>query len=367
MKKSTILTGVVASMALLVLAAGCSEAPLSSENADALDPSGTIAGAGPALFDVPTGDDGPAMYEPNIVFCGTSAVVDLWAGQTTDAGSVTIYNDEVNLYLTVYSALGYQDNSDGEQIKIWAGGDLANMPRNGAGNPVIGQFPYKLTTSGGTTYTVTIPLDDLSLVNDCGDEVFVVVHADVLADDGNGGTSAETAFGGDTGGDTGNRWWYYTTYTIQCCDTPPVFDYCETAFAKGGYVFTTHPRANPEDLPSLELIRNRWGWAIEITGDGQLTYDIWAGAGLNDTDRGTLVGQLTVTKTGSEITVAYDLNTGFAMQEAHIYAGATAPTTVAPGQYGYTEYFEPMVDAHSMTFTVEGDTAWIVAHAVVCW
>ena len=60
------------------------------------------------------------------------------------------------------------------------------------------------------------------------------------------------------------RWYYYAEYTVACCDTPPPPPTVKygTAFAKGGYVFVTEKKANPENLPSLNLIRNRWGWAI---------------------------------------------------------------------------------------------------------
>ncbi len=317
---------------------------------------------------MPTGDGGPTIVKAGIIPCGTPKVVDFFAGQTIDAGSVTIYNDNTNLYVTVYSAFGFQSGI--EQIKMWVGADLTNMPQNNNGIPEPGQFPYKITTDGGTTYTFTIPLNDLSLVNNCGDLIYVVVHGDVLVSDGNGGTQGETAFGGDTPG-VGNRWWYYTTFTIACCGiTPPVFDHSETAFAKGGYVFTTDKKSNPENLPSLKLTKNRWGWAINLKTDGITTYDIWAGAGLNNTANGTKVGTLTVTKSGTTVTVTYTLLSGKTMQEAHIYIGDFKPTTVAPGQYGNTYYFDPMVSTYTATFDVSdtnGDGIWLIAHAVVNW
>jgi hypothetical protein len=321
------------------------------------------------LFTAPAGDGLPVIIEPGITICGTSHTVDLWAGQSTDAGSVTIYNDDTNFYVTVYSDFGYQEGID--QLKMWVGGDLANLPRNDSGNPAPGSFPYKLTTTGGTTYTFTIPLNNLSLVNDCGDQIYVVIHADVLADDGNGGTTNETAFGGDTGGNTGSRWWYYTTYTIQCCTPPTAFDYSETAFAKGGWIFASGQKANPDSLESLQLTRHRWGWAINVPlENGQSNYEIWAGAGLNNTTHGTLVGTLTLTTSTTQVTVEYTLEDGFNMQEAHIYANDFTPTTIAPGQYGHTVYFDPIVSTYAETFNVsdiDDDGIWIIAHAVVCW
>ena len=314
------------------------------------------------------GDGEPVITEYD--FCGESKTVELWAGQTIDAGSVTIYNDETNLYITVYSEEGYQ--TEDEQIKIWVGTDLSTLPGGGEVRPPAGQFPYKYTLVDPleSVFTAVIPLDGISLLNGCDEDIYVVVHADVLVDNGNGGTSGETAWGGEIPG-PGSAWWYYTTYTIQCCGGGGgSFDYSETAFAKGGWVFASKNKANPENLPSLELTKMRWGWAINILEDGETTYEIWAGAGLNDTNKGTLVGTLTVNKIGVDVNVSYDLDPNFGMQEVHIYADDLSPTTIAPGQYGHTVYFDPMEVTYNNGFVIEdlnGDGIWIIAHAVVCW
>ncbi len=319
----------------------------------------------------PTGREvGPTIIEDGVNPCGDPKTVELWAGQTIDAGSVTIYNDETNLYITVYSELGYQTAD--EQIKIWVGMDYSTIPGGGTSRPPAGQFPYKYTIDPiEPVFTVVILLDDIQLVNECDDEIFVLVHADVMADDGNGGSTGETAWGGEIPG-PGSAWWYYTNYTIQCCGGGGGggFDISETAFAKGGWVFASKTKANPEGLPSLNLTKMRWGWAINITEDGETYYDIWAGAGLNDTGKGTLVGELVVNKTGDDVNIFYNLNPDFEMQEVHIYAGDLAPTTIAPGQYGHTVYFDPMQVTYDSDFIIEdldGDGIWIIAHAVVCW
>ncbi len=317
------------------------------------------------------------VFADGVQFCGTPEVNELTAGQHIDAGSVTMYNDATNLYVTVYSEYGYQDV--GENIKMWVGRDLLGLPRNGQGVPINGQFPYKATVSGsGTTYTFAIPLNSIDLLNDCGYGVYVVVHADVMAyDTTNQTVSGETAYGGDYPGDTGNRWWFYSDYTVQCCDPtpPPVFDHEETAYAKGGYIWTTNKKSNPELLPSLKLTQNRWGWAILVTGDGTTTYDIWAGAGLNNTANGTLVGTLTVERSGANVTVTYSYASGYGMSEAHVYVSNLAPSTIAPGQYGHTAHFtdgsgnDTIVTTYSYTTTVDDGSApvWIVAHAVANW
>jgi hypothetical protein len=250
--------------------------------------------------------------------CGTTTW-NLIAGQTIDVGSVTVSNDATNLYVTY--KLDYPGAYFGT-LHLWAGSDLTNVPSNPQGTPIPGQFPYHYTPPNQTTteYTFSIPLASLGIqdvTTVCGLRLFVVTHAEVNNVNGNN----ETAFGGDKPG-TGPRWWFYGEYFICCDFGPPPIGECKTAFGKGGWVFTTDAKSNPENLPSLRLIRNRWGWAINLSAPGTTTYDIWAGAGLNDIANGTKVGTLTVEWDGSFAKVTYTLSSGFVMKEVHIYAGS---------------------------------------------
>lgn len=255
---------------------------------------------------------------------------------------------------------------------------MLNLPANQNGTPIPGQFCSALggrcyDVTGLTTYTFAIPFSDLNIVDAtvaCGSSVYVVTHAEVTMDsNGDGTLDHETAFGGPTAGG-GPRWWFYGSYAI-CCDFggPQQQLIYKTAFAKGGYVWTTEKKSNPENLPSLKLTQNRWGWAINLTAPGTTYYDIWAGAGLNKTSNGTKVGTLTVTWEGANVTVKYDLFAGFGLEEVHLYAGDGSPTTTAPGQYGYLDEFDP--SRATYTFTVPlADTngtggVWLIAHAVV--
>ncbi|MFD0932328.1 DUF4842 domain-containing protein [Psychroflexus salinarum] len=132
---------------------------------------------------------------------------------------------------------------------------------------------------------------------------------------------------------------------------------CETGFAFGNNTFV-----------DLELTNKRWGWANELTNvqDGSYTFDIWAGAGQNNTNNGTLAGVLTVEVSGSDVTVTYDMNQGFTMSETHLYLGDNPPTTIAPGQFGNTHNLENATsDSFSVSYSGDGDF-WIVAHAVIC-
>jgi hypothetical protein len=319
----------------------------------------------------------------------------LTAGQDIVVGTVTVENDDLNLYIRYQlDQLEYPNASFGA-LHVWVGDNLNKLPRsgnkNGPGAPIPGKFPFTTekcspdpTDEGcifdDETNTFTIPFSAIN-VEGLPDEdgcqpltLFVVTHAEVTIDNGNG-TVPETAFGGDTPGN-GNRWWFYGEYVICCEGEPPGPEPCftETAFAKGSevetYVWTTFKKSNPEKLPSLELTKNRWGWAIKLpvlTEEGPvvITYDIWAGAGLNNTDNGELVGILIVNR--AEGTARYELDPGYVLEEVHLYVSHEAPTTVAPGQYGYpTDGYDV---GGVQEFTVEGlpleGDVWLIGHAVV--
>jgi len=296
----------------------------------------------------------------------------LTAGQTIPVGTVTVTNDATNLYVTY--TLTYPGATFGT-LHLWVGSDLTNVPANPNGIPVPGKFPHQANASGQTSYMFTIPLVNLNIqdIRDvCNQILYVVAHAEVKMPDGKN----ETAFGGPNGINIKEpgRWWYYGAYTL-CCDTPPVVEICNTAFAKGGYVFTTDKRSNPEGLPSLELSRNRWGWAINLTTSAigtTTTYEIYAGAGLNNTTNGTRVGELVVEwNSPGSLVVTYKMDRGCAMKEVHLYASDNKPTTMAPGQYGNLQYFGSANKQSQWTFTVSasdsnGDGIWLIAHAVVC-
>ena len=65
--------------------------------------------------------------------------VTLKAGQTIDAGTVTVINDADFIYVTYTTANGYLLT----QTHLYVG-DCAAIPVNGPGNPMPGQFPYSI-------------------------------------------------------------------------------------------------------------------------------------------------------------------------------------------------------------------------------
>jgi hypothetical protein len=289
----------------------------------------------------------------------------LTAGQYYVWGTLSVTNDAEYIYVT-YTLDPNQCTELGE-LHLWIGNNLANVPSNNQGIPTPGRFPYKrdLTGQGLTTYTFTIPFSSISIpdvTQVCNTKLYIFAHASVCG---------ETAWGGNipVNVDDRNPWYFYGEYSI-CCDfgTPPVCGQ-KTAFAKGNWVFVTDKKSNPENLPSLNLTRNRWGWAINLLIPGTYTYDIWAGAGLNNTANGTLVGTLKVKWDGLQAVVTYTMNPGYLLKEVHLYAEDARPTTVAPGQYGHPDYFDPGINTYTFTVPLADsnntDGVWLIAHAVV--
>ena len=176
-------------------------------------------------------------------YCGVPVECTFIAGQNIDAGSVTVSNDEDYLYVKVYSKAGFQNVS--ENIKMWIG--LSPPDRR----PPSGQFPYKVTETGDT-HIFKIALETLpgaSVDDECGKQYVIIVHGDVLTEEGNSG-SGETAYGGcELTGD--QPWWAYMDYKTQCCEETmdafaykvlnPVHSFC---FADDNF--------------------NTWGWSNEL-------------------------------------------------------------------------------------------------------
>jgi hypothetical protein len=260
-----------------------------------------------------------------------------------------------------------QVNCELREIKLWVGTDLSLLPVSG-GAPNYSQFPLQHTGTAGTVqHEFLVPLASLGLSSDslsCAKTppTYYVV-GEVTTTCGIGTVIGYAVPNGAGGAYT------YAAFPLCCSDTPVGLEGCETAFAKGGYVFTTDAKANPEGLPSLRLTKNRWGWAINLTSAGSTSYPIYAGAGLNKTSPGKQVGTLTVSWTGGQVTVNYALAAGVTMTEAHLYAGDAKPTTIAPGQYGHVAYFATPASSHNFTVPLSdsnGDGVWLIAHAVVC-
>ena len=326
-----------------------------------------------------------------VTYCGTPQVCPLTAGQTINAGTLTVANDATNLYVIyTISDDAIASGTTFGTLHLWVGTDLTLVPSTkkgpNAGIPIPGKFPYIAgnnglpSSNGTTTYTFTIPLKLIPFydVTKCGVQpIYVIAHAEMAG----GSVGTQTAFGGcfpvnKSTDITSVRWYFYAMYTPYCCGTPPPDNgkvRLGTAFAYGGYVFTTDKKSNPDNLKSLGLTLNRWGWANNMPTPTTIIKDLWVGAGLNNTTKALLVGQATITWDGTFATVKYDLKSPYTLEEVHVYADDFKPTTLAPGQYGNTDYLDPQL-ATSNTYTFSGidlvdtypfDGAWFIVHAVI--
>ncbi|MFK5971947.1 MAG: hypothetical protein QM485_01585 [Flavobacteriaceae bacterium] len=146
---------------------------------------------------------------------------------------------------------------------------------------------------------------------------------------------------------TGDRLWIMDfNFTFDCDVKEPE---CETAFARG----------EKGDTCFIGNGFNRWGWTIGPLDEGDYSYEVYAGAGQCDTDKGELVGTVDISYSNGEVDVTYNIDAAYSVKETHTYAGKDMfPTnkkgepTVAPGQYTNEGGFD--------------GTVYVIAHLVVC-
>ena len=125
----------------------------------------------------------------------------LWAGQDIDAGTVTISNDDINLYVT-YTTDGTVDLED-VHVYVWTEAEAADVPCK---RPEPGKADYVVEGIHDESVMVTIPVDIPQDENYCeGDPItfYIAAHA-ALSND-------ETAYGGDDdpeSANTGGDWFY---------------------------------------------------------------------------------------------------------------------------------------------------------------
>jgi hypothetical protein len=306
----------------------------------------------------------PTAAPAQAAVCGTSTVVNLLAGQTIPAGTVTISNDASNLYVTIST----QDGWLLKQTHLSVRDSLASIPQTKNGNPKIGNFEFQTSHNPYVTeFTYTIPKS--IWVTDAFRNVTVAAHAEVVKVDGNGSiVASETGWGqGDQFNPKGS-WAMYISYTWQECTIVVVDSKTETAFAYGAGKATCFDQYE---------VSNRWGWTNGPLSEGSYTFDLYAGAAQCNTSKGTKVGTLSVNYNNGTATITYQMvgsnpttNLPYTLTETHLYVGsAPLPSkdgeyTVAPGQY---PYINAELNTTSRTYTVSGltNSIYIVAHGTV--
>lgn len=151
----------------------------------------------------------PAGY--SVPDCLTPSETALMAGQSDNVGSVTLWNDENNVYVS-YQMIGAYKL---KQTHLYIGA-CSSIPVNGAGNPRIGLFPYSAThgTTGVSVYTYTIPRS--SLPAGC---VCVSAHAEVVAYNSSGQQYySETGWGQGAQINDGGSWAMKFEYCPEECE-----------------------------------------------------------------------------------------------------------------------------------------------------
>jgi hypothetical protein len=307
----------------------------------------------------------------------------LYAGQSIVAGKVcTRLDDSVDTseacgvprqkgaMLVTYSTI---NGWELVEAHLAAGDSLADIPTNNAGNPQIGNFPFKSgDITGDTSYTFTVPYCSLDLdLTECPVSAYVAAHAAVRRLNCDGAFQSETAWGDGEQFVERGSWAEYMTFRLECPapDPVPPVPACETAWAGFG-------SEEASSFHELDCLPNdsRWGWSIGPVEEGNHTFAIHAAAGggkdgvPNDPVR---VGSLDVVYDGSKAMVTYRADSGIEFDETHLYVGSAplmgypGECTVAPGQFPSKD---ATADLMVKTYTVSGLSGpiYLTAHAVAC-
>lgn len=302
--------------------------------------------------------------------------VDLIAGQNIDAGDVIVTNDEENLYITYSTQYPEHAEEDGwliSETHFHIADSLDGIPQTKKNNPIPGQFDYQYEYSPPISeVTYTLSLADLGYSG--GDELYIATHAVVgqWVDGEEPVFETETAWG-DGPGFLGKNWAMYFQYTIQDCngeEPPGPGTESETAFAFGAEDALCFLEIDEDENGEPDF--SRWGWTNGALPEGDYTFDVYAGAGQCDLQKGTNVGTLTISYHSGTAQVTYNTVSPYTMSATHLYVGSEmlpqdegGEYTVAPGQYPYIH--DPLADVATDSFTVTGLSGdiYVVAHGVV--
>jgi len=170
----------------------------------------------------------------------------LWAAKFKNAGTVTISNDDNNLYVTYTT----NETADLGEVRVNVWYDAADVPCK---RPKRRKADFVQKDINANEITVEIPLivkipSKESNNYDVTPTFYVAAYAALVEDINNSGGSinaGEKAYGGDDPAIPGNRrgaWFYVDKYNVERCDDVippdvPLPDPCKTAFAFGDQCF----------------------------------------------------------------------------------------------------------------------------------
>ena len=321
MKKFLLLFGVIAALAV----SSCSDEQLIESSSDA---------------ELKTGE----------AICGDAKVVDLIAGQHINVGTVTVSNDEENLYVT------YETSGDWylTETHVYVG-DEADIPYNGAGNPRFGHFPYSESHNNLTSYTYSISLEGL-------DDCFAVVTHGVVDKIVNGDVveRGETAFGCGDKEFPGRRWGCYFDYCKQECeeeDDLEAYGFChnEICFSESGF-----PAIGWVNGP-INQKGNAFRLYAKVEGcDYENAIYVGTAYGFYNFDR-------------KDIYVSYNLeDTNYVLTDASVYIGSTSfplngdgEASIDPEDFPYRALDLGGVNRYQFFIEDVPDDFYIIPHAVV--
>ncbi len=113
---------------------------------------------------------------------------------------------------------------------------------------------------------------------------------------------------------------------------------------------------------------------LTLNANGVVEADLIAGAGSNNPNDGTDVGDVLVSNDDDFIMVEIELAAGWVMSGSHVYVGTNPPLKpngkpLPPGQFPYQESYDPPATEATIPVPNEwpaGTTLKVAVHAVVC-
>ncbi|AVR46807.1 hypothetical protein C7S20_16920 [Christiangramia fulva] len=254
------------------------------------------------------------------------------------AGYVTVYNDAETLYVKFVANQGHKLINS--RLDIVA--NPADFLDTNGGNLPPGKMGSFENQGGVSEYIYEFPLSDFP--ESC---IYIAPWAIFTA----GGPDTQHYAGDILGGNDHHELWWYFKYGECALDDEVVV--CDSAYML----------SNPETTLNSyyhEKSNVNWGWYqyydTAVFGSSEV-FEIWAGAGLNDLDKGFQIGTVTVSVDANGIVTA--IPTWFytsISNDIHVYVGETLPVKrPAPGK-----------------FVNSGDTNkdgkfYIIFHTKSCW
>jgi hypothetical protein len=224
---------------------------------------------------------------------------DLLAGQSIEAGDVCFAVDGSSLTVTYNTEGGWQLT----EAHLWVAYDQDGYPQAKNGNPKIGNFPYNSgDITGATSHSFSVPLGSAT--------IYAMAHAALRKVDGGGNVvQTETGWSDGEGAVQKGSWATRSaiTLSVTCYEPPkPPTIGQETAIMFGNIVLNN----DSDGICDGEIAANRWGWQagpLSANGgdlnDGTYQFDIWAAAGNNVLENGTLVGYVDIEVMSGSVSV----------------------------------------------------------------